>query len=297
MQTIIDNLKNLSDEIHQLLQELLLKHSSIYLWNKHHHHSAVVVISLAGNYAFKELDDNGRKLQAHLLEKYNHFYDLTNVLLREQPKDTLRELVQANTTILNIIEQSHTCCKNTNEALEEADNALQTHLKLLCRLFDHSLGEVVLVPDTNALIYNPKLESWEFSNFSKFTIILLPTVLSELDGLKINHRNEEVRKKAETLIRQMKEYRRRGKLTVGVTLVNDKSKIQAVSIEPDMTKSLQWLDSNNNDDRLIAGVIEVMRNRPNSYVMAVSRDINFQNKAEFADLPFIEPPELKIENQ
>ena len=58
-----------------------------------------------------------------------------------------------------------------------------------------------------------------------------------------------------------------------------------------MDSSLPWLDSNNNDDRLLAGVIEVMRTRPRSPVLAVSRDINFQNKAEFSNIPFVEPPE------
>lgn len=52
-----------------------------------------------------------------------------------------------------------------------------------------------------------------------------------LDKLKVDHRSEIVRQKAEKLIRQIKEYRRRGKL-----------------------------------------------------------DLNLQNKAEFARVPFLEPP-------
>ena len=159
------------------------------------------------------------------------------------------------------------------------------------RLYDSTNGETKYVPDTNALIYNPDLESWAFSETPKFTIVLLPTVLSELDKLKMNHRNEEVRKKVEKLIRKIKEYRRRGSLISGVTLVKDKIKIQAIAVEPDIESSLPWLDSDNNDDRLLAGVIEVLRARPHSPVLIVSRDINFQNKAEFANIPFLEPPE------
>ena len=147
------------------------------------------------------------------------------------------------------------------------------------------------MPDTNALLYNPKIESWAFQGISKFTILLLPSVLSELDLLKINHRNENVRKKAETIIRKIKEFRRRGKLTEIVTVVKNKIMIQAMAIEPDMKTTLQWLDPDNNDDRILAGVIEIMRVRPRSLVTAVSRDINFQNKAEFAAVPYEEPPE------
>ena len=45
------------------------------------------------------------------------------------------------------------------------------------------------------------------------------------------------------------------------------------------------------DDRLLATVVEVMRLHPHSPVTLVTRDINLQNKAEFACIPFVEPPE------
>jgi hypothetical protein len=37
----------------------------------------------------------------------------------------------------------------------------------------------------------------------------LPTVVSELDRLKIEHRNDAVRDRADQLMRRVKEYRRR----------------------------------------------------------------------------------------
>jgi predicted ribonuclease YlaK len=178
--------------------------------------------------------------------------------------------------------------------LAEAIEALQTQFNLLKNLYDPATGDVFCVPDTNALLYNPSLEKWGFDGVTSFTIVVPPTILSELDALKINHRNETVRQKAETLISQMKEYRRRGRLTEGVTLVNGKSTLLAIATEPNMQNSLPWLDSVNNDDRFLAVVIEVMRLRPRSVVFAVSRDINFQNKAEFARIPFVEPPEPVI---
>lgn len=289
MRTVIDNLKKMAGEIQYLLKDLLHNHSSIYLWNKPG--GSVAVISAYGNYAYNKLDDDGRQIQANLLEKYRRFYTLITVLTQDQPKDTIKELSQADKILTRTIEQSQTWRKTTIEAFDEANQALQAQQTLLNRLYDPSQGEPTYVPDTNALLYNPKLENWKFSETPNFTLVLLPTVLSELDSLKINHRNEEVRKKAEKLIRMVKEYRRRGKLTAGVEVVKGKIKIQAMALEPRMESSLPWLDPENNDDRLLAGVIEVMRNRPRSLVMAVSRDINFQNKAEFASIPFVEPPE------
>ena len=289
MRTITDNLIEMSKDIQNLLNDLLMNYSSIYNINKPG--NSIVLISPSGDYAYEKLTEQGRQVQAQLLEKYLHFHEVINVLLRNQPKDTLAELSKANKILLNTIEQNNkTCCKKTTEALDKAVQALKMQCKLLNRLYDPFEGEVTFVPDTNALISNPNLESWTFLGCPQFSLFLLPTVLSELDLLKINHRNVEVRNKSKSLIRRIKEYRRRGKLTAGVTIVEDRIKIQSIAIEPDMKASLPWLDPNNKDDRILAGVIEVMRARPRSIVKAVSRDINFQNKAEFANIPFEEPP-------
>lgn len=44
-------------------------------------------------------------------------------------------------------------------------------------------------------------------------------------------------------------------------------------------------------DRLIASMLEVMRLFLHSPVLLVTRDINAQNKADYAGISFIEPPE------
>jgi hypothetical protein len=58
-----------------------------------------------------------------------------------------------------------------------------------------------------------------------------------------------------------------------------------------MGESLTWLDPTNRDDQFIASTIEVIRQNPRSRVTIVTRDINLQNKAELARLPFVEPPD------
>jgi predicted ribonuclease YlaK len=153
-----------------------------------------------------------------------------------------------------------------------------------------------VVPDTNALIFNPDLEKWKFDGTPQFTMVLIPAVLSELDSLKVNHRVETVREKAEKIISRIKEYRRRaaaavGRLTDGVVVVTGVSNIIAIAVEPKMEASLPWLDPASKDDQILASVIEVMRMRPRSPVLLVTRDINLQNKAEFANIPFVEPPD------
>jgi hypothetical protein len=289
MKTVTDNLQDMADEIGGMLETLLLNHSSLYQWNDHS--GPMVFISADGDYAYRELQEAGRQIRAKLLEEYRRFSSLLKTLLREQPNDVLQQLSEAETLMQRTIEQQHTWCKTTQEALARAIEVLQTQLNLLKNLYDPTTGDVFYVPDTNAVLHNPFLEKWEFDGVSSFTLVVTPTILSELDALKINHRNETVRQKAEALINQMKEFRRRGRLTEGVTLVKGKSTVLAMATEPNMQDSLPWLDPTNNDDRFLAAVIEVMRLRPRSVVIAVSRDINFQNKAEFARIPFVEPPE------
>jgi hypothetical protein len=213
------------------------------------------------------------------------------VLLQGQPRDTLKSLSDTNRVLVDIIEQQRTSARTVQEAFNRVIEALTQQEALLARLYDPSAGDAVFVPDTNALLYNPALEEWRFPDTPKFTLVLTPTVLSELDALKINHRNDAVRDKAERLIRQVKEYRRRGRLADGVPLVTGVSTLQTLATEPKLEDSLPWLDSANNDDRFIAAVLEVMRVRPRAPVILISRDINLQNKAEFAGLPFVEPPE------
>jgi predicted ribonuclease YlaK len=78
---------------------------------------------------------------------------------------------------------------------------------------------------------------------------------------------------------------------VSLLAQSNKRKTQALAVEPKFEETLPWLDPVNNDDRILASMIEVMRRYPRSLVALVTRDINLQNKAEFARVVFIEPPE------
>ena len=124
-------------------------------------------------------------------------------------------------------------------------------------LYQPTTSPVVFVPDTNALLYNPAIEDWRFPEAPRFRIALTPTVLSELDQLKVAHRSGDVQKKAESLISRIKGYRSRGRLTEGVTLVRNVSEIFAFAVEPVFDDALPWLKPENNDDRIIASFIEL----------------------------------------
>lgn len=121
------------------------------------------------------------------------------------------------------------------------------------------------------------------------TIVLFPTVLTELDKLKIVHRDAEFRQKIISIINRIKGLRSQGRLLDGV-IVHKSILIKMVATEPDFEHTLHWLDNGNSDDRIIASALEIQVRNPSDTVILVSSDINLQNKAEMANLPYLEPP-------
>lgn len=275
-------------ELLSLLESLLRDHSAIYLWNS----PGSGMLHTSGDHAYRKLEAEGRQLQSRLFEEYREFADLVDALLREQPEKAKKSHAKHRRTVLAVIEQDGlTWHRSIDEEWEFASKALQSQIDSIADLYGSSDGEpVVVVPDTNALLWNPRLEDWSFDGVDSFDICLIPVVLSELDSLKVSHRNEGVREKAESLVRRIKGYRDRGSLREGVPLRQGVSRIRSVAVEPDFGASLPWLDPSNADDRLVATFIEVMRRNPRSSVVLVTRDLNLQNKMEFARLAFTEPP-------
>jgi hypothetical protein len=214
-----------------------------------------------------KLDIEGRRVQSRVLEEYRRFFETVRVLLRGQPPDALRELEEADAALREILEQSQlSWLGSVDDAHQRALSAIDAQCSLLTRLHDAGDGTDVYVPDTNALLHNLDLENWAFPDSAKFELVLGPSVLVELDELKVNHRNPDVRQKAESLISRIKGYRSRGRLTEGVPLRSSVSTIRAMPTEPRLDESLSWLDPANCDDRFIATVIELIRQRPRSAI-------------------------------
>ena len=215
------------------------------------------------------------------------------VLIKDISEEIRDKFNESTERIIPYIKQNKTIWEDSiNNVYKEVENNLNIQMEVIETLHGKENGMYILVPDTNALLINPDIEKWKFENISKFEILIIPTVSSELDKLKINHRNQSVRNKSKKIIRKFSEYRRRGKLTKGVTIVKNKINLRAFAIEPDFSNTLSWLDARNNDDRIIASFIEIMRLNPYSKVVLLTNDFNLQNKAEFAKIPYITPQEM-----
>jgi len=281
--TVLENLKIWADDIVNLLQQLLQG-------------SSVEPGEWMGWDKWGELDDSIRQVQSRVLEEYQRFSSTLEFFLNKQPENTIKNFQESKKIILSVIQQDweqNTSFGNCDLAFSEAEKAIGEQIKLLNRLYTISQNKFVIVPDTNALLFNPDIQNWSFDSIEQFSIVLMPTVLSELDKLKMDSRSESVRQKSEKLIRQIKEYKRRGKLTEGVPIVKNKIQLVAIAVEPIISASLSWLDlEHSDDDRLLASCFEIMRRMLNSQVILSTRDINLQNKAEFAHLSFVEPPKV-----
>jgi predicted ribonuclease YlaK len=153
-----------------------------------------------------------------------------------------------------------------------------------------SKGELIVVPDTNALLATTDpVDYRKVTGQDSFVFMLLPTVLGELDRLKIEHRNDVVREKAKKIITRIKGWRNQGSLAGGVVV--DKSiVVKASHSEPDMDKTLSWLDADNRDDRIVASVLALQGEYPSAHVILVSDDINLLNKADAALIDTADAP-------
>jgi len=236
-----------------------------------------------------DITNDQKKKQIELLQKYTQWEEHFDLLTRNLPKEITKEIDTCKKTIKELIElKSGWGTKATIEENivinEQSINKLQSILSLVTKE-----ENIVLVPDTNALIIDSDFGDYKKIEKGTFTILLNPTVLSELDKLKINHRDEGFRTKIDSIIRKIKGLRSQGSLLNGV-IVNQTITIRMSAKEPDFAHTLSWLYQNNNDDRIIAFTLECLRNNPAQKIILVTADINLQNKAEMAKLPYSEPP-------
>lgn len=165
-----------------------------------------------------------------------------------------------------------------------------TKLRQFLSIFGQDSGEVIVVADTNSLLASPEPMTYrEAVGADRFTFLLLPTVLRELDELKVLHRNPDVRDKAAKVVTRIKGWRKQGPLLQGVTVAQTIT-VAALAEEPSVKSTLSWLDPENRDDRIVAAVLEVQVRHPTARVLLVTGDINLQNKADAAVIETVEPP-------
>jgi hypothetical protein len=289
MATVVESLREVATELERCINELVTDHSEVYRVRADEGPGAMLVFFTSGDYGWRPLANEGARLQAHILERYGRFSAVVRTLLREHPTATLTDFDSREKSVLStVLQEDGLYSPGKDKPLRDALDALREQTLMLERLLGGS-DEHVFVPDTNALLWHPELDAWTFADVRRFTLVLVPGVVRELDEHKV-HRNASVRAKANRIARQIGEYRRRGRLTDGVPLRSSVSTIKMIAVEPRIDRSLPWLDPSSQDDRILASTIEVMRLYARSNVSLVTRDVNLHNKAEYALVPAVAPP-------
>lgn len=226
--------------------------------------------------------------QLKLKEKYLRFCEDFNFLLTKANKNIQNEIEKANVENLHIIDQTkaYTSIEGTKQQFRRN---LKKYSNYLDVLKSSEPKQSIVIPDTNSLIQHPDPKNYKkIPVLSSFEFIILPTVLNELDKLKITHRDDNFRTKVKSVIARLKGFRNQGDILEGVT-VDKTIRVKMVATEPNFKQTLSWLDAENMDDRIIASALEIQKIKPNSLILLVTGDINLQNKAQMANLGTYDP--------
>jgi hypothetical protein len=239
-----------------------------------------------------ELTPVQRATQLQLKREYEPVAELIRLLVRRAPEDLVKEFVDADRSFRTWIEFGTNWRlspdKERNDASLRSDAADLD--RVLTVLAVTGTSELIIVPDTNSLLKTVDPVAYRsIAGSDSLLFLLLPTVLGELDRLKVEHRNSNVREEAQAAIKRIKGWRQQGTLSVGVTVAGSIT-VRAQHEEPDMKNTLSWLDSSIQDDRIIASIIALQAAQPSSRIVLVMGDINLQNKADAALIETAELP-------
>jgi hypothetical protein len=152
-------------------------------------------------------------------------------------------------------------------------------------------GTVVAVPDTSALLDEPDVAAYASQlATTAYEVLLVPTVLGELDLMKRAGRTHDIQNAAKAVVRRLKNLRDKGDPLKGVAVTKTISaRFPMEHPKAAWTALPDWLDLDLPDDRIVAAALTIQRSRPADVVVVVTSDLNMQNKAAALGLPYVEP--------
>ena len=280
-----EQLNNIERKMMELLDASTISHS--------HNDPDSYIVSLAPSHYWGETDEKQKRLQMEVLKLYKPWIEHVRLLFLGATNEVAEQINETDTFVTDWIQKEYIW--DVPESVEEAkavfSRRIQSFVELLQMLESPRQRRIIVVPDTNALISCSGFANYQIvAGQPDFTLVIMPTVLSELDQLKTTARDNEFREKVKSIITRIKGLRVQGSLIEGV-IINKTVTVRMEAREPDFGHTLSWLDSGNNDDRIVASILEMQREEPSAVVILSTGDINLQNKAEMAHIPFVEPPD------
>jgi hypothetical protein len=291
-------IESLRQRLESELQEI--ENAILDLWRKsrieefrNDPHSSIIMF-FPPHY-WKSLPAEHRAAQARVSARYEHWFGVFSGCYSRHSDDVQHAIKQANEYTISAI-ALHTDW-GTEPTFDGNQKRLAERLgvfRSLLRAGSDGQDQYILIPDTNSLIKSAEPQHYRnIVSSAPFTFVLVPTVLSELDGLKRSREGQSVGEKAEKAIRIIKGMRNQGPTRIGVT-VDKTMTVRMIATEPQFGKLPSWLDPSNRDDRILASALEIQFDDPSKTAILVTGDMNLQNKAEMAFLPYAEPPEISV---
>lgn len=293
--SVASYLDRLRAELHEIRSDMdaLLDASTIRNVNPNTADSSVVFVG-AADWGWGPSDAAMSASQMRLAARYHAWFDRFRLLFTHATPAVASDMKEVDEFVRRWTERPDTWDHSIPRTIDAAKQVAAKQFEIFDHLLDiasrSGSDTLRLVPDTNALIRNPDLASYGRAAPSPtFTIHLVPTVLAELDDLKDRGRTQELRDQAQGVIRRLKGLRDKGNLATGVKVTKTIT-LQTEAREVDVRGVLDWLDPGVPDDRLLAAALRLQSDHPAGTVVLVTSDLNLQNKADAAGLPFVETP-------
>jgi hypothetical protein len=156
-------------------------------------------------------------------------------------------------------------------------------------MVDDTPNKVILVPDIQAVLDFPELETWTFAPFETFDLVVPATMFCELQELQNGALDQVSWKKSAKALDQLQEYFRRRRGSEAATIADGRIRLSIRQIEPMFDEAVGWLDPASAEDRTVARVIGLIREHPRCVVALVTRDTKLQNRADDSRIDTIEP--------
>lgn len=278
---LISKLDNIKNTMFELLDNSRINHSR---------NESANFIFIAPDYHWDKPTEKEQQLQIKLKQLYKQWVESFNLLVENSPDTSKRKIIEVNRFVRDWIEKKSNwkIPRTIQEAKIVFEKGIEPFYATLSIYKNCKEKEIILIPDTNAFLKEPDPKNYKLLvKADKFTVVILPTVLSELDQLKVKSQNPNFQDKVKSVINRFKGYRNQGNLLQGIT-VEKTITIKMIAAEPNFNKSFSWLDSSNNDDRIIASALEIQKENTSAVVCILSGDINLQNKAEMANFPYLD---------
>ena len=285
---LLDELQDIETSFTEILDD-----SEIRYVNPNKPGSGVVFLG-AADWGWIPSDGKLTAARMKLLGQFGEWAHRVQLLFAHPTPEVKRTLEDLQAFVLRWLERDqddHTIPRTIDEAKRVASANFDGY-RALIRLTTTSTSPVVrLVPDTSALLDNPELGSYVHDlPVGAAVMHLLPTVLRELDEIKdAARKTQDVRDRARSLQRRLKGLRDKGDLMAGVH-VTKSLVLRFETREVNPSSVLHWLDPSINDDRVLASGIQIQAAHPDDSALLVTSDMNLQNKATAAGMPYIEPP-------